>query len=336
MYNGLPFVSVIIPTYNRRAFIEFALESLFRQTYPKERMEIIVIDDGSTDNTHEILKEYAGKIIYIYQKNKGVASARNKGISMAKGEIITFLDADDEWHETRIVKIVNKFIERPNIGAVYHPIEVIDVDGVTIYKDFYKSFGYKAGISGWIINEILSGKIYCGGSSFAFRKEVIEKSYPIPEDIKRGVDYYIVSISANYAPVEYIPEILGKYRVHKDNITLLAGQNNYKELALINKDFAYLRQVIIDKLQAIDSLRNKFAYIGILKRIWAKEEIFYEILSGRRGKAIKKIPLLFSGKPTYNEILRGGLVSLMALCIPSPLFPFIVKIYGFFKRFKII
>ncbi|MBM4140170.1 MAG: glycosyltransferase family 2 protein [Nitrospira sp.] len=126
MLNELPLVSVIIPAYDNAPFIKFALESLFQQTYPQEKIEIIVIDDGSTDNTNEILNEYRKKIIYVHQENKGVASARNRGMSLAKGEVIIFLDADDMWHEEKIQKVIDKFRDKQNIGMVYHPIELID------------------------------------------------------------------------------------------------------------------------------------------------------------------------------------------------------------------
>ena len=240
-------LSVIIPTYNNGHFIRFALKSLFLQTYPEESMEIIVIDDGSTDNTKEVLEEYRGEIVYIYQENKGIASARNTGMSMAKGEIITFLDSDDMWNEDRLQRVVEKFYEKQDAGMVYHPVELIDCQGNTIHKNFHKAFGYKECLSGWVTKEVFSGRIFCGGSSFAFKREIIDNVYPIPEDIRRGIDYYMTAVSSCYADVEYIPDILGKYRMHGSNTTMLAGHENYRELAIVNKDFALMRQRIIEK-----------------------------------------------------------------------------------------
>ena len=88
-------VSVIIPTYNRKKYVTKAIDSVLRQTY--DDYEIIVIDDGSTDNTRESLEKYRNKILYIYQQNSGVSAARNAGIRLAKGEWVAFLDSDDEW-----------------------------------------------------------------------------------------------------------------------------------------------------------------------------------------------------------------------------------------------
>jgi len=111
--SNLPLVSAIIPAYNSGPFIRDAIESVFNQTHSCERTEIIGMDDGSTDDTFDVVKEYRGKIVYVRQDNKGTASARDTGISLTKGEIIIFLDADDIWHGERMQKVVEKFRERP-------------------------------------------------------------------------------------------------------------------------------------------------------------------------------------------------------------------------------
>lgn len=91
-----PLVSIILPTYNRAAFLPKALDSVFAQTY--ENWEIILIDDGSTDDTVAILKKYDdARIRYFFQENQGVSSARNYGIAQCDGEVIALLDSDDEW-----------------------------------------------------------------------------------------------------------------------------------------------------------------------------------------------------------------------------------------------
>jgi glycosyltransferase involved in cell wall biosynthesis len=90
-----PLISVVIPTYNRARFVTCAIDSVLSQG--KEQCEIIVVDDGSTDDTRDALARYEGAITCSFQKNGGVSVARNNGIRMAKGEWITFLDSDDEW-----------------------------------------------------------------------------------------------------------------------------------------------------------------------------------------------------------------------------------------------
>lgn len=103
----MPKVSIIIPTYNSAKYIHDAIESVLNQTY--QDFEIIVMDDGSIDNTKKVLRSYieSKKIRYFYQKNKGPSAARNKGIREAKGEYIAFLGADDIWHKKKLEKSIN-------------------------------------------------------------------------------------------------------------------------------------------------------------------------------------------------------------------------------------
>jgi len=106
---AIPKVSVIIPTYNRAKFVTKAIDSVLAQTY--KDYEIIVIDDGSTDNTQEVLQPYMDKITYKYQENAGVSAARNTGIRVASGQWIAFLDSDDIWLPDKLasqIRCVNR------------------------------------------------------------------------------------------------------------------------------------------------------------------------------------------------------------------------------------
>jgi glycosyltransferase involved in cell wall biosynthesis len=95
-----PRVSIIIPTYNRSSIVPRAIESVLQQTWSD--YELIVIDDGSTDDTHDRLQDYEGRIQYVYQANRGFSAARNAGVKLANGEWIAFLDSDDLWHPTKL------------------------------------------------------------------------------------------------------------------------------------------------------------------------------------------------------------------------------------------
>ncbi len=111
-----PTISVIIPTYNCEQYIAQAIESVLAQKDCE--YEIIVIDDGSTDRTGDILEPYNQEIRYIKQKNQGVAAARNRGIAEAKGELIAFLDADDYFLPGKLAAQSAIFAKRPNLGIV--------------------------------------------------------------------------------------------------------------------------------------------------------------------------------------------------------------------------
>lgn len=108
-----PKVSVIIPTYNREKFVTKAIDSVLKQKF--NNYEIIVVDDGSTDNTKENLKRYGDKIKYIYQENSGVSGALNAGINLAKGDWIAILGSDDEWMPDYLSKQIERLIKIPGI-----------------------------------------------------------------------------------------------------------------------------------------------------------------------------------------------------------------------------
>ena len=109
-------VSVAIPTYNRAHYICETIDSVLVQTY--KDYEIIVVDDGSTDNTREILKRYGGKIKYFYQANQGQASAWNYAVSQSSGEYIAFLDDDDLWFPEKLERQVEVLDKNPDLGFV--------------------------------------------------------------------------------------------------------------------------------------------------------------------------------------------------------------------------
>lgn len=109
-------ISVIIPVYNGEKYILEALDSVFNQTYPA--YEIIVVDDGSTDSTADLLKFYADKIHYVYQQNAGVSSARNTGIKLASGDYIAFLDHDDLFMLNKLEDSLKLFNQDPMLDYI--------------------------------------------------------------------------------------------------------------------------------------------------------------------------------------------------------------------------
>ena len=120
-------VSIIIPTFNRANLITRALESVFKQTISD--YEIIIIDDGSTDNTKDVLKPFQDRIRYVYQQNKGISAARNLGITMAQGQYIAFLDSDDTWIPEKLALQAQVLDENPTVGIVYSKMVKINEQG---------------------------------------------------------------------------------------------------------------------------------------------------------------------------------------------------------------
>lgn len=122
-----PRVSVVIPTYNCERYLAQAVESVLSQNDCD--YELLVIDDGSTDNTRSVLEPYSDRLGYIYQENQGVAAARNHGIKLAKGEFIAFLDSDDYFLSDKLAAQVARFDAEPNLGIVHSGWVRVDTDG---------------------------------------------------------------------------------------------------------------------------------------------------------------------------------------------------------------
>jgi len=121
----IPRVSVIIPTYNHAKYVGEAIQSVIEQTY--RDFEIIVLDDGSTDHTHEVVGQYENQVRYIWQKNQGLSAARNNGILEAEGEFIALLDADDLYEPDFLSTLVTILEEKPDADAVYCIAQTVDI-----------------------------------------------------------------------------------------------------------------------------------------------------------------------------------------------------------------
>jgi len=208
----MPKVSVIIPVYNAEKFISETIESVVAQTYPD--WEIIAVDDGSTDKTPEILKEYAKKlpkkVRVIAQKNSGVSIARNNAIAVAKGEYIAFLDHDDLWMPEKLEKQVKLLDSNKALGLVYSDSHQIDGEGNLKGDTIFHSV---KPFRGNVFNELLCiNFIPC--LTAMVRKEVLDKVGPFNPRYKVAEEYDLFLKIAERWPVDFIEQPLAKYRFH--------------------------------------------------------------------------------------------------------------------------
>ena len=120
-------VSVVIPTHNHAGYIRQAIDSALAQT--SAPLEVIVVDDGSTDETPRILADYGGRIRAIRQSNAGVSVARNTGIAAAAGDLIALLDSDDSWAPTKLERQIARLSADPGVGLVHCGSERVDEAG---------------------------------------------------------------------------------------------------------------------------------------------------------------------------------------------------------------
>ncbi|MDI6704272.1 MAG: glycosyltransferase [bacterium] len=177
-------ISVIIPTFNRAKYIVEAVRSVLSQTYSD--FELIIVDDGSTDETRETLKPFLDKVKYLFQPNKGVSAARNLGISKSRGEYIAFLDSDDLWMKDKLGIQVD-FMENNPRAKVTYTEEIWIRRGIRVNRrERHKKY------SGWIFEHVLP-LCLISPSSVMIKREVFrqigvfDESLPACEDYDFGI-----------------------------------------------------------------------------------------------------------------------------------------------------
>jgi glycosyltransferase involved in cell wall biosynthesis len=212
---GLPLVSVLITAHNYGRFIEEAIDSVLSQDFPLDQLEILIVDDGSTDDTPERVKKYGSRIRYFLKPNGGQASALNFGIARACGQIVALLDADDLLLPGKLTRVVEAFRQDPGLGMVYHRLVEWYVEtGERCERAF-------SAISGDIhtVPDRFRSYVAEPASCISFRRSALNPLLPIPEGIRMLGDCYLVTLIPFLAPILAIPEFLALYRIH--------GNNNY-------------------------------------------------------------------------------------------------------------
>lgn len=288
-----PKVSVVIPTYNRADCISEAIDSAIAQTY--KDYEIIVVDDGSQDNTRDVLKQYGDKIKYVYQENKGEAGARNRGIKEAIGEYVAFLDSDDIWLKDKLEKQV-KVLSNSNVdtGLVYCAMQVMQ--NKTLTHKILPSF------PAFNFNDLLIGH-KCFSMSVLVRKECFERIGLFDESIKLGCDYEMwLRLTLRYK-VEFISEPLAIYRKGDGNMSNnLKGmkEGGIKIFRKMRGDTNYPQKLIIIALATEHYL---------LGRIYYEEKRYKESFREIKN-ALKIYPLVGSGFISSEETYLNKLLKL--------------------------
>ncbi|MBD2445791.1 glycosyltransferase [Nostoc sp. FACHB-152] len=216
-----PFVSIIINNYNYARFLTQAIDSAVNQTYPC--IEVIVVDDGSTDNSREIIASYGDRIIPILQPNGKQAAAFNSGFAKSKGNIIIFLDSDDYLMPNAVELIVQ--IWQPKLAKVHYRLKVVDAEQQDLGYSMPQGSGSLS--TGEVWRELISwgGYISTPTSGNALNRKALKEVFPIPNEYKSTADDYLSFLIPFYGEVAAIEEPLGAYRIHGNNQWALGTVN---------------------------------------------------------------------------------------------------------------
>lgn len=222
--KDVPLVSIIVNNFNYGRYLPGALDSALSQSYPQ--VEVIVVDDGSTDSSREQISCYEGRVTAIFKENGGQASAFNAGFEHSRGQIVCFLDSDDLLAESKVSRVVEAFRTSPEIGWCFHPLVQLDRETRRAIPGRYRRVR-----DGFYDQRARIGRGEFGfrapaTSGLAFRRSLLSRILPMPEYIKIASDNYIKFAALAMSVGAVVDEGLAMQGVHNGNLYTYRGSRD--------------------------------------------------------------------------------------------------------------
>lgn len=256
-------ISIITPSFNQADFIERTIQSVLNQNY--SNIEHIIMDGGSTDGTIEILKKYSNRIIWKSEKDSGQSDAINKGLKMATGDIVAYLNSDDTYESSSFQKIINFFENNPENKWVYGQCRIIDENDKEIRKliTFYKNWLLKK----YSYKKLLTENFISQPATF-WRKELLEEIGYLNEDEHFCMDYEFWLRIGNKYPAGVINKYLANFRYYPNSKSGGVNKKQFQdELRLAKKYGAnYQLALLIHKLN-YHKITLIYSLLNLLKKI---------------------------------------------------------------------
>jgi glycosyltransferase involved in cell wall biosynthesis len=230
---AFPKITIITPSLNQGQFIDATIHSVLSQGYPN--LEYIIMDGGSSDNTLDILRSYSDRVTWVSEKDTGQTNAINKGLRMAGGDIMAYLNADDLFLPGTLEKIARKFMENPDAMWITGRCRIINENGREVRRLIT---GYKNLFLGMHHRSLLSITDYISQPATFWRSGIFRELGPLDESLHYAMDYeYWLRLNANY-PLIVIPDYLAAFRIHSQSKNTNAGHRDVyidEELSVIRR-----------------------------------------------------------------------------------------------------
>ncbi len=258
-------VSVIIPTFNSAQFLTAAVDSVLAQTF--KDFEIIVVDDGSVDNTEEVLKKYGDSIRYIKQKNQGVSIARNNGINLSNAKYVSFLDADDTWLPLKLERQMKALASQPEYRLCFTNFIPVDAD----MKPFDKFRLYPQGTA--LEDLLLRGNLIGSICTVVCERTLFDEIGGFDPEFSQCADWDMWVRLATKTEFLFVDEKLVTYRHHNTNMSRNARLLEDDSTRVLEKGFAMTDTPIELKKKRKESLaRNYMVLAGSYYRAGQKKD----------------------------------------------------------------
>jgi hypothetical protein len=208
-----PAITAAINNYNYGRFLPDAIESVLAQTIPRGDLEILIVDDGSTDDSAERVRPYLDRVHWITGPHGGQATALNRTIAEARGEFIALLDADDLWEPNKLERVLATFRADRDVVMVQHWMRTVDASNRELPTRFEPL------PARYTLDDLVAGRTnFVGTSGLTFRRDAVRALPPIPEALQTCADEYLYTHILFQGPVASLCEPLGRRRIHGTNL----------------------------------------------------------------------------------------------------------------------
>jgi hypothetical protein len=220
MRSPRPTVTAVVTAYNHERFVADAIDSALRQDYPAELLDVVVVNDGSTDGTGRVLDARFGsnpRVRIVHQENRGFVGAMNRALGEVTGELTAILDGDDTWPLDKLARQVAVLERRPEVGLVHGDMEVVDERGAVIQESFFRFSRFDVR-RGRVLGRLIGQNFVAGGAS-VFRSAFLAEILPMPAELLYP-DWYIAARVTERAEVDHVDGSVNQYRQHGTNMGL--------------------------------------------------------------------------------------------------------------------
>ena len=297
----MPRVSVIIPTYNCARYLGRAIDSVRAQTY--KDYEILLVDDGSTDDTKDVAMQYGREVTYLYQQNRGVSAARNHAISKASGELLAYLDADDMWYPEKLERQVAFLDAHQECGMLHSEISVINEQDEILHVRFNQETK-RLVPQGYCIQALLR-RSHIQTLTVVERRNCFDCVGGFDERLPIAQDYlHWIMIAAEGYGVGYLAEPLGKYRWR--NGSLMGSRTRLLE------DYAQIYVILLQENQFASRYGEETAAtLHDCLFVTQRELAYLDRIQGRNESAKRRLANLIKERPhefgLYADLLKAFL-----------------------------